>query len=351
MTQARLLWLFARLARGPYGRPEHLRAADWGCGFLLDAFWDAEHGGFYWEVDESGGRPLRDGKHLYGQAFALLALCEYALAGGDAVALARAGQCYDLIEERGHDPVHGGYLESLDRDWRPLPPGGLSYLGLDTGIKTMNTHMHLLEAVAAYLRTRPSPAARQRLMELIQIQSATVLRAETRASADRFTRDWRLAHPERDPVSYGHDLENIWLLLDACHAAGISPSPLLPRLRAVFAHSLAHGYDRRRGGFFEHGPPERRATGRDKIWWVQAEAIVCCLCLHRLTGDPLYLSVFMGTYDFIERHQVDWVHGEWHGRITPCGPAAEDKAHLGKTGFHNGRAMLECLALLEAMRR
>ncbi len=351
VTQARLLWLFSRLSRGEYGRPEHLEAAEWGYRFLLDALRDTECGGFHWEVDAGGGRKVRSDKHLYGQAFALLALAEYALASGDAGALDQADRCHELIVGQGHDSRHGGYVESLDRHWRPLPAGEISYLGLDARLKTMNTHMHLLEATAAYLRARPMPMVRQRLMELILILSGTVVRSDANACADEFTRDWSPFQPERTRVSYGHDLENAWLLIDACEAADCSPHPLLPRLGAIFAYSLSHGYDSRRGGFYESGPPRRMADRRDKVWWVQAEAAVCCLRLHRLTGDARYLSVFRGTYDFIELQQVDWVHGEWHGRVTTRGPAVEPKAHPWKTGFHNGRAMLECLELLKSLRR
>ncbi|NTV96498.1 MAG: hypothetical protein HGA75_13965 [Thiobacillus sp.] len=93
-TQARQVRLMARLARSEYGRPEHLEAARRGCRFLRERLWDAEYGGFFWDAVASGRRPLRTGKHLYGQAFGLFALAEYhrgSRAGADKAHLWKAG--------------------------------------------------------------------------------------------------------------------------------------------------------------------------------------------------------------------------------------------------------------------
>lgn len=68
--------------------------------------------------------------------------------------------------------------------------------------------------------------------------------------------------------------------------------------------------------------------------------------MYRLTREPLYWEVFEKTYRFIDAYQTDWKNGEWHATITPEGKATGDKAHLWKAGYHNGRAMIECLALL-----
>jgi len=84
MTQARMLWFFSRLARSEVAehydqRTRILAAAESGYRFLHRKMWDAEHGGFYWEVDQSGTSILDSRKHLCGQCFALYALSEYYL--------------------------------------------------------------------------------------------------------------------------------------------------------------------------------------------------------------------------------------------------------------------------------
>lgn len=53
------------------------------------------------------------------------------------------------------------------------------------------------------------------------------------------------------------------------------------------------------------------ADQRSKTWWVEAEAIVRALYMHRLTRDPKYLPKFATTYD-IAKHQADWENGEWY---------------------------------------
>ena len=83
VTQARTLWFLSRLANSHYGAPGHLEAARHGHAFLRDRMWDRQFGGFYWEVDSSGHSVARPEKQMYGQAFALYALTEYANATGD----------------------------------------------------------------------------------------------------------------------------------------------------------------------------------------------------------------------------------------------------------------------------
>ena len=76
VTQARMLWLFARLARAGYRVREMRDAATHGYQFLVHRMWDRQHGGYVWEVDESGTRVADGSKVIYGEAFALYALSE-----------------------------------------------------------------------------------------------------------------------------------------------------------------------------------------------------------------------------------------------------------------------------------
>jgi len=348
VTQARMVWLFSRLARAGYGGKEYLDAAELGYRFLRQKMWDEKSGGFYWEVDPTGERKIQTGKHLYGQSFALYAISEYYLASGRQEALDFAVQIFNLIEGKSHDRVHGGYNEFFLADWTPSTQ--TSYLGAAPGVKLMNTHLHLLEAMTTFYRASRLPLARERLLELITIQSNTVVRKSLGACTDQYEADWtpRL-EGELSRVSYGHDIENIWLLIDACDAAGIPAAPLADLFKTLFAYSMKYGYDSDKGGFFESGRFNQPADRRRKVWWVQAEAIVSALYLHRMTKDAAYFDVFEKSYDFVDKYQVDWEHGEWYPSVTPDGKGVGDKADPWKAGYHNGRAMIECLAILKAM--
>lgn len=352
VTQARTLWLFSRLVRAGYGGDDYLAAAEHGYRFLKEKMWDSVHGGFYWEVDVTGDQALRPRKHLYGQAFALYALSEYYLACQEQEVLDFAVQFFDLLEAKAHDAAFGGYLEFFDRDWNPLPAGTPSYMGPASDFKLMNTHLHLLEALTTFYRASPLPRAQARLQELILIESSTVVKKDLGACTDKYMRNWqRRLDQDYARVSYGHDIENIWLLMDACDALGLSNWPLLDLYKTLFNYSYVYGYDLFNGGFYDSGLFDQPADRRDKIWWVQAEALVSALYMYRMTNDTRHLSVFETTYAFVDKYMVDWEHGEWWGSVTPegTGPSG-NKAHAWKCGYHNGRALIECVEILQDLK-
>ena len=351
VTQSRQVWLFSRMARGGHGdRKQLLEAADHVYRFLRDKMWDSKNGGFYWEVNATGDQKLKPNKHLYGQSFALYAISEYAMASGRKDVLDFAIGFFRLLEEKSHDSKYGGYIESFLPDWSPQPASERGYMG-DPALKLMNTHLHLLEAMTTFYRASKLPLARERLVELIMIESNSVVRKGLVACTDKYDRDWkpRLEGPYAR-VSYGHDLENIWLLMDANDAAGLSNYMLLDLYKDLFAYSLKYGYDEDNGGFFDSGPFNQPADNRSKVWWVGSEAIVSALYMYRITGDSQYLSVFEKTWDFLKKRHIDWTNGEWHANILPDGQARGDKANVWKAGYHNGRAMIECLELVRMLK-
>jgi len=202
--------------------------------------------------------------------------------------------------------------------------------------------------MTTFYRASKLPLARERLIELINIESNAVVRKNLGACTDKYDRDWT---PRLDAgyarVSYGHDIENIWLLMDACKAAGIANYPFGDLYRTLFSYSLKYGYDHNAGGFYDSGPFNQPADRLTKVWWVEAEAVVSALNMYRLTGDPQYLDIFEQTYDYIEKHFVDFEYGEWHSSVTPEGTVQGNKASPWKAGYHNGRAMIECLEILK----
>jgi cellobiose epimerase len=350
VTQARMVWLSARLARAGH-RPDEMReAARHGFRFLADRMWDGEHGGFYWEVDETGTKVVQPHKHLYGQAFALYGLAEYYRVSKDPEALRLAERLFALLEERAYDRKHGGYVEFFARDWSAPPAGATSYLGAPNDAKRMNTHLHLLEAFTTYYLASPSPLLRERLQELVTIETNAVVRKAVGACTDEHRPDWTpVLTPATARVSYGHDIENIWLVADAMDALGQSNSPLLDLYRTLFAYSRQHGYDEREGGFYDSGTFGAPADRRDKIWWVQAEALVSALTMYRLTGERQYADVFSGTWRWTNTRQTDWTNGEWFEIVAPDGTPRGGKAHRWKAGYHNGRALVEAIRIIEGM--
>ncbi|HXZ79277.1 MAG TPA: AGE family epimerase/isomerase [Terriglobales bacterium] len=347
VTQARMLWLFSASFVNQHGGPELLHAADSGYQFLREHMWDREHGGFFWEVGASGNSVLGDGKHLYGQAFGLFALSAYGLATRNTDALAFACDLFDLLERRAHDSRYGGYREFFRRDWGAAPATEIGYLGMPAGLKLMNTHLHLLEAYTLFFLATAVPMARQRILELISILSQSVVREEIGTCTDVHLSDWQpLLTGDSARTSYGHVLENISLLINSSEAIEASTSRILPLCNTLFNYCLKYGYDKRNGGFYESGPLGRPADNRRKTWWVQAEALWSTLQMHHLTWDPTYLEIFNHNWEFVKRHQIDWTYGEWYEQVNRWRVVKSDKGHIWKAGYHQGRAMIECIRLL-----
>jgi cellobiose epimerase len=348
VTQARQLWLSSRLLRTPYATAALRDAADHGFRFLRDAMWDRVHGGFLWELDADGRTVRRPHKHLYGQAFAIYALAEYALATGNREALNLAMRTFRLVDDKAHDAAHGGYREYFRQDWSAPPAGEAGYLGAPADLKLMNTHLHLLEAFTTLLRATSSPLVRERLLELVAIETHAVVRVGWVASTDRHHPDWTpLLDASAARVSYGHDLENIWLVAEALDVLNQPVAPYTQLFRAIFSYSRQYGFDETHGGFFDSGPRGQPADRRHKVWWTQAEALVSALTMYQLTKDAHYVDVFEKTWRFIDATQTDYVNGEWWDTIEPDGrPRQSNKAQAWKAGYHNGRALIEVLARL-----
>ncbi|MCZ2154025.1 MAG: AGE family epimerase/isomerase [Bryobacterales bacterium] len=355
VTQARTVWLFSRASRNDFdgermpSRDELLRAAQHGFRFLRDRMWDAKNGGFYWMLDAPSGTVTMPGKHLYGQAFALYALAEYYRASQDRGALGLADRLVELLERRAYDVRYGGYEEYFEQDWTKPAAGATGYMG-PAGRKLMNTHLHLLEAFTTYLEAREAPLARRRLEELVQIQSSAVVRKHLGACTDKYQRDWTpITDGENGRVSYGHDIENVWLLAEANRALGRSSYPLLDLFSNLWDYALKYGYDARSGGLYYAGPPNQPATNLEISWWVQAEVLVSTLTMFEMTGEPRYLDLFEKSWNLVKAELIDRQSGEWRAQVPGPDFPNSDKATDWKAGYHNGRAMIECMKRLKRL--
>lgn len=345
IAQTRVLWLSSRLARSDFAAAEHLEAAHHGYEFLRDRLWDPRSGGLIWELDLDTGSVQGD-KLLLAQMYGLFALSEYVRATGDSEAAALAATLFRLLEEHAHDDEFGGYREFLAADWTPVGDRKAPFGSGPPGAKTLNTQLHVLEGLTAYCRMSGDPQVRDRLAEIVVILSAAGLVNASGAAAEHFSADWTPLRKPAPRVSYGHDLERLWMLADGCAAAGLPRSTLVTTLRGIFASALHHGYDRRDGGFYNWGRPGRPAFDRDKLWWVQAESLVAAMTMFTLTAQPLYARCFLQTLEWIEKRQVDWQDGEWFWAVDESGRPQGYKAGQWKTPYHNGRAMLVCLEQL-----
>jgi mannobiose 2-epimerase len=347
VLQARQLWFFSTLACEDIRKEAALAAAKSGFEFLENHFRDQRHGGYFSKVRDDG--EVKDSrKHVYLNAFALYGLVAYHRASRDDRALAAAKELFRTLEEKAHDRRNGGYVEFFTADWRPITdPKEPGYVGaIDT--KTYNTHLHVMEALTDLYRAWPDPLVRQRLAELLVINTSTVHHPDHNCNIDGWRPDWRMVEsPSNLRASYGHDVECVWLSLDAARALGLSPRLLRGWAEGLWSYSLKYGYDREDGGFYYTGPLGRPAEDRRKEWWVQAEALVSLLEMHRLTGERVYEEKFGQTLDFVAKHQVAREGGWWATRAPDGSPQGQTRTSPWQGAYHSGRAMLLCAKLLE----
>lgn len=335
---ARILWAFSAALRRT-GDPAHREMAQRAFDELRGRFWDPEHGGTYWMLDHEG-RPLSDRKQTYALAFSLYGLAEYHRATGSPEALERAIALHRAIEAHASDPEHGGYWEARARDWRPLEDVRLSDKDLNAP-KSMNTHLHVMEAYANLARAWDDPALRGRLRALVAIHLERILDPQTDHLRLFFDERWS---PLSRLVSYGHDVEASWLLVEA---AEVSADPaLLARARAAAERlarvTLAEGADPEHGGVFAERHPDGRVDD-EKHWWMQAEAVVGLLGTYERNGEENFLAAAERTWAFVERFLVDREHGEWRWRVRREGTSIPGlpKVEPWKCPYHNTRAALE----------
>ncbi len=343
VTQARVLWYLARLiASGNASSGVHALARH-GLTFLTQRMWDGEWGGFFWEVDATGRRPSMTDKHAYGQAQALYALSEYALATGCSQATALAHETFRVMEEHLFDRQNGGYLEFLARNWAPAPAGRRGYLGAPPEFKLANTHLHLIEAFTGFARlTGEAVGARARLAELVERVSTAYLRAGHGCMHQVLSRQWAPVEDRMSALtSYGHDVEMVHILIAADEVLG-RPGGNLPLCRTLFDHALRFGEDRREGGLFVAGPPGGPASDRRKIGWVQAEALLAAIELFRVCGESECRDAFLRTLRWIAVWQVDWRGGSWHAEIVE-GRAYGPKVRKWDGPYHSARALIQGL--------
>jgi len=343
IVHARILWTFSAVHQ-IRSDPLYRQMAERALGYLVNRFWDGPHGGAFWQLDDSG-LVLEDSKKTYGQAFCIYALSEFHRAFAVSPALERAMRLFELIERHAHDSSHGGYVEVCARDWSEADPDArLSEKDLNEK-KSMNNHLHVLEAYTSLFRETRHSLVRQRLHELIELFLSRILDSATNHLHHFFNERWQV---RSESYTFGHDIEASWLL---CEAAEVLGDPvLLDRVRPVALKMaetvLLQGIQPDGALVYEGRGGNVIDAGRE--CWPQAEAIVGFLNAAQLGGRHDYVGTARRVWEYANRCLVDRVHGEWFWRIQPDGnvDATLPKVSEWKGPYHVSRACLEAIRRL-----
>lgn len=342
VLNARILWSFAAAYRS-LQQPQYLTMAERAYEYLIAHFLDQEYGGFYWMLDYKG-RPIQDKKQVYGQAFAIYGLAEYYRATQRQEALDLAIETYNLLQKHSYDSVHKGYIEALTRDWRETDNLSLSRKDLNEK-KSMNTHLHVLEAYTTLYKAWKSPGLSISLAELIQVILEHIIDSSGPRFHLFFDEAWNV---KGEHISYGHDIEGSWLLVEAAEALEDSElvEQVTPIAVAMADAVLTDGVDKD-GGIWNEAAPSG-LTNMNKDWWPQAEAMVGFFNAYQLTGERRFEQASRHSWDFIQRHIVDHTYGEWYWGVGPDGAPLQrgPKISPWKCPYHNSRACMEMLKRL-----
>jgi mannobiose 2-epimerase len=347
VLNTRILWFFSEAALA-MDTAEYRIAATRAYDYLIQYFLDQEFGGVYWELDAQGN-PLNTKKQTYAQAFAIYALCSYYKLTGDEQALKHAMDCFVLLEAKTIDREKEGYFEAFTREWGKMDDVRLSDKDLNYP-KSMNTHLHVLEAYTTLHKVKPTPEIHAALRYNIDCFDKYLIDKNTWHLRMFLTVGWEDFSPG---LTYGHDIECSWLLSKALDSLGDAEltAAMTPAIINIAKVTLQEGIG-------EHGEvldaydfaSQKKLT--ERVWWVQAEALVGFLNAYCLSDEVAYLDAAKNVWAFIQKYQIDHEKGEWLWLSRLDEHHGEDNYKMGfwKGPYHNGRAMLEAIRFLAKLK-
>ena len=339
VLNARILWTFASATRILHRMPHRILAAR-AKDYLLTHFIDPQYGGVYWSLNADGS-PLDTKKQTYAIAFAIYGLAEYYRATRDQEALDAAIRLFEDIEAHAFDAVNVGYIEALTRDWQPIADMRLSESD-ENGSRTMNTHLHVLEAYTNLYRVYKDPRVARQLRVLIDIFVNRLFNPETGHLGLFFDDEWKPLNEKMvndqmvNKFSPGHDIEAAWLLREALNVLNdpINETMVNGKMVNDICRRLAVA--------------ARDGILKETQWWCYAEAVVGYVDQYQDIRDPHQWQMAEKAFDFIQSRLLDREHGEWFWSVLPDGTPdrANDKAGFWKCPYHNSRM---CFELIERL--
>ncbi|MCF2505147.1 AGE family epimerase/isomerase [Dyadobacter sp. CY107] len=332
----RILWTYS-LAHRLFKEAKYLTLADRAYQQLVKYFFDPDHGGVYWSV-KADGTPLETKKQIYGNAFAMYGLSEYYRVTHYQPALDKAKELFNVIEKYAFDKVNGGYREAFGRDWSKTDDYILSK---SPWIKSMNTHLHLVEAYANLYSVWPDPKLKKQTSDMLEAIITRIVNPQTNSMELFFDEKWT---PKDHIVSYGHDIEASWLLFETAEI--LHDERLIEKLKKMsiaMADSASKGLAADGALNYEYDPATKHLQ-TDRSWWVLAEQMVGFYNAYQLTKDEQYKVKAERSWDYIVEKFVDHEKGEWYGAVKADGtPIKGDKINFWKCPYHNSRACAEML--------
>ncbi len=361
IAQTRCLYTLSSAHRAGYGNGKYAGLAKHGADFLINKMWDKEFGGFFWMMDRKGNVKI-DQKIIYGHSFAIYSLSEYTLATDDPRGLEYAEKVFDLIQKYCADTMYGGYWEMFHRDWTLCGPGSQ---GGDR--KTLDVHMHLMEAYTTLYECTGKDVHRRKLLEDIDLLVDRIIHPVYKTGIPQFYKDWAVAPQIKfdiiwgwdrfseegqkgnatDNTCYGHNAEFVWLMIHALKILKIDPNSISDLFRIILDHTVNNGIDYEFGGVYVEGPHSGGVYDMEKEFWQQAEVLIGLLDGVIMFGDEKYWGAYKNVHRFVLDKMVNKGVGEWFPLLSRRGdPIWTHMSHSWKVNYHTVRAMVQSIQRL-----
>nr|WP_299485633.1 AGE family epimerase/isomerase [uncultured Allomuricauda sp.] len=336
ILNTRILWSFSA-ASNHLKTDRYRQLCDRAYDYLCTYFKDSINQGVFWELDHAGNS-INSRKQIYAQAFAIYALSEYYVYSKKNEARLWAISLFETIETTAKDRLKGGYFEAYNRDWSPIEDMRLSEKDMNAS-KTMNTHLHILEAYTRLADIYENNDLTTSLHELVQLFQTKFLNKENHYDLF-FDTDWNLLS---SAISYGHDIETSWLVIEA--AKRLENKTILKKVEQTaikVADTFIEEAIALDGGVINEKDSESGHLDTDRHWWPQVEALIGLNYAYRLTENRKHTKCSLSIWEFIKTNILDYQNGEWYFRVDENGKPyeQEDKVSMWKAPYHTTRACI-----------
>lgn len=338
VLNSRILWAFSA-SYAVTKNKSHLDFATKAYQYIAENFVDEEQGGAYWSLNVNGS--IHDGrKQIYGIAFCIYGLAEYYKITNDKKALQLAIQFYEVIEKYSFDKKDNGYWEAFTRNWQPIDDVRLSDKDSNE-TKTMNTHLHVVEAYANLYAIWPEEKLKKQIINLLEIFNTHFINKNNHHLNLFFDDAWNLKSTLQ---SYGHDIEAAWLLQQCAEIINDKESIVKFRHLALpISQATNEGMDKDGGLWYEYEVADNEMI-YEKHSWPQAEAMIGFLNTYQVSGDESWLLQSLQSWNFIKENIIDKEKGEWYWGVTKDDKKmSKEKGGFWKCPYHSGRACLEIM--------
>ncbi|USF27229.1 Cellobiose 2-epimerase [Firmicutes bacterium ASF500] len=333
--QGRCGWIYAFLCHHYGVRQEWLDASKSCLDFMEQyCFNHAAGDRMYFTVTEDG-KPLRQRRYYFSEAFCAIANAEYYGVTGDKARLERARQCYDLYWDLSQG--------------KPDPVGmGPKTIPETRSGRAFGAPMIILNVTGVMLRTDPERKTlyEERAQQCVDDIFKYHVKPELKCTLENVDVDGtpRLYYTEGRTVNPGHDVEGVWFLLE--HAQRTGDKELVAKAAQMFDWAIEAGWDDEYGGLLYFtdclGKPPEAYEHDMKLWWPHNEILIASMMLYRDTGEEKYLDWFYKTLDYCKEHFADPEFGEWYGYLRrdglPTQPSTKGSTFKGP--FHMPRSMI-----------